>query len=100
MIHQRLNPDDKSKGSFGIAVNCYNTSVLLQLNDPDGGDQVRLSLSSTNIDDIVSQLLEEKKKIKRCTTCKLDLEYVMANEPWSDAHLQCPLCCGTYNTFE
>jgi len=36
----------------------------------------------------------------KCPKCGVDLELVKANFPYSEEHLQCPKCDGTYNKEE
>ena len=33
----------------------------------------------------------------KCDKCKINLELVKADEPWSPVHYQCPKCDRTYN---
>jgi len=37
---------------------------------------------------------------KKCPKCKVELHWVDAYEPWSDEYLICPICDGTYNTWD
>lgn len=60
MIHRSLS----SKDSYGVKINADRTHVLLQLNNSENGDQVRVGLTSYEVDDIVSLLLEEREEIK------------------------------------
>lgn len=64
MIHQEL----KSGDSFGININSTRTHVLLQLNDASDGEQVRVSLTSDEVNAVIQQLKENQSKIK----CSVD----------------------------
>jgi predicted flavoprotein YhiN len=60
MRHQKL----ESKDGFGININAPRTHVLLQLNEKETGNQIRVRLTSDEVDDIIEQLKECKGKIK------------------------------------
>lgn len=59
MIHRKLstNPDQH----YGVSINTYGEKVLLQLGDQM--EQVRVQLTPKEVDELISELLEKKKKI-------------------------------------
>lgn len=47
---------------------------------------------------VVQDLLEGHNP--KCPKCRLFLDVISADEPWTDEKLMCPLCNGTYCTWE